>query len=297
MKTFNKALTALMIFSACSFDLNAQQYPCTVIDVMGSRYGDSMWLFTVEGTTDGYDNGWDGYKMFGSTLAPQMFAVGSDLNNYQVYTSSNIHGVNISFRKGEDSQYTLNFKHYDMNLGYQQLYLLDKKTMAVTDIYADGTQYVFTSETGDPEDRFSVLTYIETSSTADGGTTDGTGTADNSEGTTDGAGTVDNSDGTVAEEDEVDSTPDTKVKDNKNKKDRTGSQNIKVFAVNGDIVVDNKDNSEAEVLIVDSGTGRVVLKNVIAAEKISTIKANLKKGMYIVNVSTDSSETSTTIVL
>jgi hypothetical protein len=293
MKTFYKALAALLIFSACNIDLHAQQYPCTVIDVMGSRYGDSMWLFTVEGTTDGYDNGWDGYKMFGSSLAPQIFAVGSDLNNYQVYTSSNIHGVNISFRKGEDSQYTLYFKHYDLSLGYQQLYLLDKKTMAVTDIYNDGTQYSFTSEVGDTEDRFVMLTYLETKDDTDNGTGDGTSPND-------GTDTDDNSDGTVDEEDDEVSNPEKKNpkgKGHNKKPDHPKFKSFRVFAVDGNIVLDNPFNSKAKVVVVDARSGRTIRKDLIPAGKISTIRTNLKKGAYIVNVSAGKNHMGKTIVL
>ena len=62
---------------------SAQDLTGTRIDVQGTRFSDQMWLFSVASCTYGFDNGWDGFKMFGTTLAPQIFAWEPD-GYYQV---------------------------------------------------------------------------------------------------------------------------------------------------------------------------------------------------------------------
>jgi hypothetical protein len=299
MKTSLKIMFILVLISGVITDLKSQQYPCTVIDVRGSRYGDSMWLFTVAGTTDGFDNGWDGFKMFGSSLAPQIFAVGSDLKNYQVYTSSNIHGANISFRKGEDSQYTLYFKHYDLSLGYQQLYLLDKKNMVITDIYAVGSQYSFSCESGDAEERFRVLAYLESNGSSEGSGQSDTTTEEGGIVNNDGSGVEDSNDNYSSDNNE-ESVPDgssSGSKDKKGKPEKAKDKSFRVFAVEGNVVVDNLAELNAEVVIIDARTGVVIKRDFVAGKKITILNTNLKKGAYIVNISIGTEQSGTTIIL
>lgn len=285
MKSLVKFFAFLLCFFGTASEIKSQQYPCTVIDVRGSRYGDSMWLFTVEGTTDGYDNGWDGLKMFGSTLAPQLFAVGSDLRNYQVYTSSNIHGVDIAFRKGEDLQYVFYFKHYEISSGYQQLYLLDKKTMTVVDIYSENSQYSFSCETGDDENRFSILTYLSNSASSE----ETESTTDTFTEITD---SVINNEESVSDPADLSST----VKDKG--KNKTKEKNaVRAFSVNGDLVIDNTLSGKAKVTITGVSNGQMLQSYEVSAQSITTIRAGLKKGAYVVNVSSENVDYSITIVV
>ena len=71
MKAINlkSALAVIVLLLSTAF-VAAQSRTCTVIDVTDGYYTDRVWVFSVAGTTDGFDNGWDGYK-FLSTSAPQ----------------------------------------------------------------------------------------------------------------------------------------------------------------------------------------------------------------------------------
>lgn len=150
-----------MLILAFSFaGLFAQEgRTCTVVEVSGNGYTDKVWLFSVAGTTEGFDNGWDGYKFISSTPAPQIYAASPD-GKFQVSTSANIHQQVLGFIPGVDDTYTMTFTHTDLNLTYKSLYIHDKVTGKTTDIYAQGATYTFTSNTGDPEDRFVMLTSI-----------------------------------------------------------------------------------------------------------------------------------------
>lgn|ERR1035437_3372659 len=96
---------------------------CTTIEVKGTRYSDIMWIITDQACTHKFDNGWDGYKMSGSSLTPQIYAMESD-GNYQVNSIDDINNTNIGFQTGEDSIYTLVFNHQNLASRYKALYLV-----------------------------------------------------------------------------------------------------------------------------------------------------------------------------
>jgi hypothetical protein len=114
----------------------------SIINVNGSRFNDKMWLFSEPGKSRGYDNGWDGRKVFGSAAFPQIFAAEHD-GNYQVNTVDDINNTLLGFRAGEDLSYTLTFNHSNTELKYQQITLTDLLTQQTVDITEDGSQYAF----------------------------------------------------------------------------------------------------------------------------------------------------------
>ncbi|MDP4240884.1 MAG: hypothetical protein Q8904_15580, partial [Bacteroidota bacterium] len=129
----------------------------TRIDVKGSMFGDSMWIFTVPTCTRGYDNGWDGYKIMGSSLAPQLYAMESD-GDYQVNSVDDINNTYLGFRAGIDTIYTLTFTHQNRDTRYQHLYLTDLSANITVEITATGTQYRFNSNLGTSlEKRFKLI--------------------------------------------------------------------------------------------------------------------------------------------
>lgn len=155
----HKIITTL-ILSFSFVSLFAQDgRTCTVIEVSGNGYSDKVWLFSVPGTTEGFDNGWDGYKFISSTPAPQIYAKSPD-GNFQVSSSADIHQQVIGFIPGEAKTYTMTFTHTDLSLTYTSLYIYDKVTGKSTDIFAQGSTYTFNANTGDPKDRFVMLTSI-----------------------------------------------------------------------------------------------------------------------------------------
>jgi hypothetical protein len=136
---------------------NDQDKVYTIVDVNGTRYSDRMWIFSEKNCTHAYNNGWDGYKILGSSLVPQVWSIEKD-GNYQVNSLDEIDSTVIGFKKGEDSIYTLTFKHNNTQLKYPALYLADILSGNLTDVSEDNSKVTFKS-TSIPTDyaRFILL--------------------------------------------------------------------------------------------------------------------------------------------
>jgi len=148
-----------------SNDITSSDKVCTVIDVTGTSYSDRMWLFTQPGCTHHFDNGWDGAKMLGSAMTPQLFAMETD-GNYQVDAVDDVNGTNLGFQAGVDVNYTLTFTHTNIKNRYAGIYLMDKMENKTIDITESGSTYSFQAEsTSKPVNRFTIITrpYEQTS--------------------------------------------------------------------------------------------------------------------------------------
>jgi hypothetical protein len=131
---------------------------CTMIDVTGQNYTDRMWVFSDPSCTHKFDNGWDGAKMIGSTLAPQIFAK-EQSGEYQVDAVNDINDLNISFLAGSDVDYELTFTHLNTKRYYPGIYLVDLIENKTIDITETGSSYKFVAEsTPSPVDRFKIVT-------------------------------------------------------------------------------------------------------------------------------------------
>jgi hypothetical protein len=104
-----------------------------------------MWLFTNPKCSHYFDNGWDGEKISGTALTPQIFAVEPD-GNYQVDAVDDINNTLLGFQAGEDKNYTLIFTHQNLKDKYENLYLYDISANITIDITESGSTYSFTSE-------------------------------------------------------------------------------------------------------------------------------------------------------
>lgn len=133
--------------------------PFTSIEVKGARFVDKMWLFTVEGCTRGFDNGWDGPKMWGGAAAPQIYAA-EETGNYQVNSVDDINESYLGFRPGEDSSYTLTITHEHLKgKSNQGIYLVDLLTSEITDISSSPSVVHFNAEPMTPATkRFKIVT-------------------------------------------------------------------------------------------------------------------------------------------
>lgn len=130
----------------------------TVIDVRGKYSGDKMWLFSDDATTRNFDNGSDGYKIIGSALLPQIYAVEKD-GIYQIDAIANMNNTNIAFQAGQDTEYTMTFTHENAETRYSGIYIHDLVLNTVHDITESGSTYTFTAEsTPQPVVRFRILT-------------------------------------------------------------------------------------------------------------------------------------------
>lgn len=130
----------------------------TVIEAIGSRFSDRLWIYSNPECTRAFDNGWDGRKLLTSTPSPQIFAMEAD-GNYQINALDDISNTELGFKAGEDLIYTLRFKHMNMADTYPRLYLVDLADNNVTDISQDNSEYTFSApQTTDPVKRFRIVT-------------------------------------------------------------------------------------------------------------------------------------------
>jgi len=155
--TLKKILLKLALLMMIAH-VSAQDLVGTRIDVQGTRFSDQMWLFSVASCTYNFDNGWDGYKMFGTSMAPQLFAMEPD-GYYQVASIPDVNNTYLGFSAGVDTSYTFTFTHQNLANRYQQLYLIDSVANKITDIYTTGTKYHFTAQISiNPIRRFKIVT-------------------------------------------------------------------------------------------------------------------------------------------
>ena len=133
----------------------------TRIDLSGTHPADCMWIFTDPTCTTNFDNGWDGKKMMGSVLSPQLFAMESD-GDYQIDAVSDINGTYLGFNAAQDTNYKLTFTHQNAGVRYSGLYLVDLVENKTIDITASGSEYAFNAvSTPSPVKRFKLITSPE----------------------------------------------------------------------------------------------------------------------------------------
>jgi len=130
----------------------------TMIDLIGQHYSDRMWIFTEPSCTRNFDNGWDGRKILGSSLAPQIFAIEQD-GDYQVNSVSDMNNTDLAFQAGDEVEYTLKFTHENIQQRYAGVYLVDLVENKTVDVSQDGSTYTFaTAQSDAPAKRFKILT-------------------------------------------------------------------------------------------------------------------------------------------
>ena len=119
-----------------------------------SGYGDLLYMWERSDFSEAFENGWDGHKLFGESVAPQLFALSPD-GDLAINCIPTFEGVQMGFKAGEqDNSYTLTFEYSDEA---QPLYLLDIQTNIYTQITSSAS-YSFTTTDTEVHNRF-VLTY------------------------------------------------------------------------------------------------------------------------------------------
>jgi hypothetical protein len=119
---------------------------------------DRLWLFADRKTSRGYDNGYDGYKIFGEAKLARLYTKWEG-RSYQVSAQPGIDDtwMNIKAETGI-SDYTLTFRHNNLDRMYNRLYLFDAETGTTTDITADSSTYRFTAADATANSRRFLLT-------------------------------------------------------------------------------------------------------------------------------------------
>jgi len=108
-----------------------------------------LYLLENEDFQTGFENGWDGRKLFGEGAAPQLYALTPD-GMMTINCVPTWEGAVLGFRKGtEDNAYAFTFDYE----GEGTWYLNDLKEEASTLISSENT-YTFTTAANDSELRF-----------------------------------------------------------------------------------------------------------------------------------------------
>ncbi|MDL2290116.1 T9SS type A sorting domain-containing protein [Paludibacteraceae bacterium OttesenSCG-928-F17] len=119
---------------------------------------DRMWLYTDEDATYGFDDGYDGEKWIASNKLSQLYVKRSD-GIYQVNAVPNINNTQIMFKPEEGvKEYTLTFRHENLEEFYEKIYLIDLFNRITIDITADNSQYSFTTANiSSAENQFMII--------------------------------------------------------------------------------------------------------------------------------------------
>lgn len=285
-------------------------YTGTMIDVLGGAYYDRAWIFAVNGTTTGFDNGWDGYKFLSSsTIAPQIYVPGTDGGTFQIAAVPDLNETPVNFIPGQSIEYTLLFTHTNISVLYKELYLVDNIANKKVDIYADGSKYTFNSTVGDIKERFKLIAVAYPTTTDSVVVTNPTEPQDTTNTTTPEpqdttvvTPPTDTQDSTIVTPptDPQDSTVVTPPADNnpkdKDKKDKNHKKVI-VYSVGSKVIVDNSNDENADINIIDVTTGKKVKQVKINKKNKTTIETNLRKGVYVVNTMFSSVADNTQIII
>lgn len=119
-----------------------------VLTVCGNEFGgDRVHILSRGDFSDNYEDGWDGRKIEGDTVAPKLAVVkeGGEMAVAAIPTAEERF---LSFRAGDDKQYTFTF-----NYEGETIYLYDRVMEQATEIKT-GNTYSFTADNKIAEQRF-----------------------------------------------------------------------------------------------------------------------------------------------
>jgi hypothetical protein len=268
MKTLNlKSLLVTLVVMFFTTQAFAQTMVSTRIDVMGSRYSDQMWVFAVGSCTRGFDNGWDAYKMAGtSTLIPQIYAMES-AGNFQIDAVPDMNNTYIGFQAGEDTTYTFTFNNEYIETLYAHLYLVDSVANKTVEVTATGTKYTFNVSTKAAVKRFKLVTSLPTPPVV----TDPVVTPP-----------------PVVEPAPAPAPAPTPV---------VVAPTLVITYASKVVTINNPVNEKGTMQLYNSKTGKLVQTSSFAAKCKTTIKINVPAGTYLINASTATLKASLKIII
>ena len=124
------------------------------VGLTSRRSVSSISLIEAEGTTDEFDNGWDGMQLNTGRSSSATLFVPSEYGDLQVSTSDNIVGDRFGIVNNGDTTYRLTVIRHRLD-NHGELYLYDVATNRYTLLDTDTTVYDFTSEgSGNVDKRF-----------------------------------------------------------------------------------------------------------------------------------------------
>lgn len=126
--------------------------PSLVMDVIGEESADRVWIFAKEGTSYGFDNGWDGRKMSESGIAQLYVADDAGEERFQVAAVPGLDNLQLGFEADADGKYTIEFALSD-HWTTEEIYLHDLAT-GTQERVMNGGSYTFEAKKGDLGSRF-----------------------------------------------------------------------------------------------------------------------------------------------
>jgi hypothetical protein len=134
------------------------------LTVNGNGYSDVAYIRFVTGSTTGFDQALDAYKLAGITMAPQMYSILTDtkaaVNTLPSYVTSQ--NVPLGLMVGAASTYTISAEGIESFNPTVPIFLQDLKLGSVQDLRINPV-YSFTAAPGDLENRFKVWFTVITS--------------------------------------------------------------------------------------------------------------------------------------
>lgn len=277
--SFKSILAA--IISLFSITLIAQPSSYTIIQVEDDNYNDQVWVFTAEGTCNGFDNGWDGYKFLAKNVVyPQIYYASED-GTFQVSTTNDVNKSVIGFIPGINAcKYKLTFTHEDLDVDYDNLYLIDNVTGEIVDITQSGSTYNFSCCNTDPANRFSLATSIpvDEEDSTEFATTDAIVNE-----------TVEDTLATDKSNTIGDSQITTQLSENK-------AENVKIFTRGHYISIQNNNAADGQAIVYSLSSGQEVKRVALSPFECINIQNN-QQGAYIVRTSVEKFSTSTKVLV
>lgn len=133
---------------------------------------DKMSIYTIEHSTRGFDNGYDGRKMISSAESAQIYSLEND-GEYQVNAVPDMNGTHIAFKANKGIyEYTLQFNQHNTEEKYKSIKLIDLVNGTETDITGDNSEYHFTASN---EEQAEVRFIIKSTNDDDKNDDDATG--------------------------------------------------------------------------------------------------------------------------
>ena len=128
----------------------------------GENVSDVMWLFEQPGTSDNFDNGWDGQKL-GAEMMSSMIYSDSKAGKLQVNTTDDLTKANITIVTAKPGRYVLNLLRKDLPQ-YSDLKLIDSRAKMIVPFEGDALEYEFdVTGNGVLGDRFKLVNTTATS--------------------------------------------------------------------------------------------------------------------------------------
>jgi len=259
---FTQLITVIILLLTVTF-AKAQTpiHCCTVIEVTDGYFTDKVWMITEPGTTDGFDNGWDGYKFLNTTAGiPQIFDKTVD-GNFQVSSFPSIENKKIGFIPGNATDYTFKFTHYDITYFYPGLFLVDLLTGDTVDVYANLSTYKFKSTKADIADRFKFVTKR-------------------------------------AEKPVVIVPPVVKPDNNTGKNNNvTIETKVKIYGSRRMLKIENPYKVDVKVRLIDARSGKLLGTYIVNSKSTVAIGNEVNSGPVIVETSTETDNSSTTVLI